>query len=190
MLVPSLLSIQVAIPCEVQTADGPLRTGLVKQPVAGEIHLGLRALDGDGCADLVYHALEDQAVCVYPADHYAWWREFLQLDEANLPHGSFGENFTIAGQVEENAYVGDRYRIGTAIVEITKPRKPCSTLNQVWGESQMAAQMGRRNLTGWYLRVLEAGTVKAGHAFELLERSASAPTILDVWRKVESNKTT
>lgn len=189
MLVPSLLSVQVAIPCEVQTASGPLRTGLVKQPVAGEIHLGLRALDGDGCADLVHHALEDQAVCVYPAAHYAWWREFLQLDETNLPHGSFGENFTIAGQVEENAYVGDRYRVGSAVVEITKPRQPCSTLNQVWGVARMAAQMGRRNLTGWYLRVLEEGTLKAGAPFELLKRHADAPTVLEAWRKVEINKT-
>ena len=182
MLVPSLLSLQVAIPCEMQTASGPLRTALAKQPVAGSVALGKRALAGDGCADLVHHGLEDQAVCVYPADHYAFWREFFGFGADHFPFGSFGENFTIAGQVEDSAYIGDRYRIGTAVVEITKPRQPCRTLNLVWEQSQLAAQMGRRGLTGWYLRVIEAGTVQSGDLFELLDRCANALSVADDWK--------
>ena len=189
MLVPSLLSVQVALPREVQTANGPLRTGMVKLAVAGPIQVGLRALAGDGCADLVHHGLEDQSVCVYPAEHYAWWREYLQRDAVGLPYGSFGENFTVAGQLEQSAYVGDRYRIGSAIVEITKPRRPCSTLNKVWGDSQMVAQMGRRALTGWYLRVLQVGTVQAGDLCELLERQLDAPNICDAWREMDRGTT-
>ncbi len=188
MLVPSLLSVQVGMPCEVQTADGPLRTGLVKQPVSGQVFLGARALDGDGCADLVHHGLEDQGVCVYPAEHYLWWREFLQLDEVNFPFGSFGENFTVAGQVEASAYVGDRYRVGTAMVEITKPRRPCATLNKVWGVNQIAAQMGRQDKIGWYLRVLETGKVQAGDSFELLDRDAGAVNIVDAWHDMDTRE--
>jgi MOSC domain-containing protein YiiM len=189
MLVPSLLSVQVALPCEVQTSHGPLRTGLVKQSVQVPVRLGRRALAGDGCADLLRHGLEDQAVCVYPAAHYPQWREFFGFGAEHFPHGSFGENFTVAGQVEESARVGDRYRVGTAVVEVTKPRRPCATLNEVWGEPRLAAQMGRRGLTGWYLRVLEVGIVQAGDAFELLRRDADAPTVADAWREMASRET-
>ena len=189
MLVPSLLSLQVATPCEVQTPNGPVRTALAKQPVSERIALGARALAGDGCADLVHHGLEAQAVCVYPQEHYLWWREHLGLGAEHFPYGSFGENFTVGGQTEESAFIGDRYRIGTAMVEITKPRQPCSTLNKVWGESQLAAQMGRRGLTGWYLRVLEPGEVQAGDLFELLERSAQALSIADDWKAQQARTT-
>ncbi|MCP4093763.1 MAG: MOSC domain-containing protein [Planctomycetes bacterium] len=189
MLVPSLLSLQVAIPCQVQTPNGPLRTALAKQPVTERIALGPRALAGDGCADLVHHGLIDQAVCVYPQEHYQWWREHLGLNEDHFPYGSFGENFTVAGQTEESAYLGDRYRIGTAVVEITKPRQPCSTLNKVWGEPQLAAQMGRRALTGWYLRVLEPGQVQAGDLFELLDRSAKALSVAEDWKSQQNRST-
>jgi MOSC domain-containing protein YiiM len=127
-------------------------------------------------------------VCVFPQEHYRWWREHLGLSAEHFPYGSFGENFTVEGQTEESAYIGDRYRIGTAVVELTKPRQPCSTLNKVWGEPQLAAQMGRRGLTGWYLRVLEPGEVQAGDLFQLLERSALAPTVADAWKSKQSRQ--
>jgi len=177
-----LLSVQVALPAKLSTAAGELRTAMRKCEVTGPVALGLRALAGDGCADLRHHGLEDQAVCVYPAAHYAAWREWLGKSAAAFPYGSLGENFTVAGQSEELVHVGDRYRIGTAEVEVTKPRAPCATLNKVWERSEFAARMGRLDQTGWYLRVLVAGTVAAGQPWELLARDESAPTIAASWQ--------
>ncbi|MHC4823041.1 MAG: MOSC domain-containing protein [Planctomycetota bacterium] len=178
-----LHSLQVALPEAVAVAEGTLRTGMRKTAVSGPVFLGLRALDGDGCADLEHHGLEEQAVCVMPRKHYAFWREELGLSEQEFPLGSFGDNFTVDGQTEEDIRIGDRWRIGEAEVEVTMPRAPCSTLNRVWGNRQFAAIMGRRGITGWYLRVLRPGMVEAGVEMELLERDPEAPTVAEAWRR-------
>ncbi|PCJ53421.1 MAG: hypothetical protein COA70_08980 [Planctomycetota bacterium] len=152
-----------------------------KHPLLQPTMLGLRVLEGDGCADLVHHALEDQAICVMPVIHYPWWQEQLSLSPEEFPWGSFGENFAVAGQDESNVHIGDVYRIGEAEVEVTKPRVPCSTLNKVWGRNDMVALMGREGLTGWYLRVLKAGMVAANQELELLQRKPEALTVLQTW---------
>ncbi|MFK5956814.1 MAG: MOSC domain-containing protein [Planctomycetota bacterium] len=177
----TLIALLAAMPSETSTADGPLRTAMCKKPLLVPTQLGLRALEGDGCADLVHHGLEDQAVCVMPIQHYLWWRKELNLDAVQFPYGSFGENFTVEGQSEEGVFIGDIYRIGEAEVEVTKPRVPCSTLNKVWGRKDFAALMGRHSLTGWYLRVLKPGLVVAGQTFELLQRQAGAISVLHTW---------
>jgi MOSC domain-containing protein YiiM len=175
------LSIQVALPTEVATSDGPLVTGMLKQAVEGPIELGPRALVGDGCAHTKYHGHEDQAACVYVAKHLSDLA--AELDLPQLRPGSFGDNFTVEGGDEDSVRVGEVYRVGTALVEITKPREPCHLLNEVNGCNKIAAVLGRSARTGWYLRVLEPGTVQAGDAWQL-ERSATeeAPTIAEAWR--------
>ena len=175
------VSVQVGQPTDRPTAEGPLRTAMVKDRVAGPIQLGTRALEGDGCANLKYHGHEDQASCVYPAEHFPRLAEALSLPP--FPHGAFGDNFTVTGGDEQSVRVGEVDRVGTALVEVTKPREPCSTLNAVWGCAQLAAQIGRRGWTGWYLRVLEPGTVQEGDAWTL-ERAAAegAPSIAEVWQ--------
>jgi len=177
----TLLSLLAAMPSEIPTPGGLLRTGMCKQGLLQPTMLGLRALEGDGCEDEVHHGLEDQAVCVMPVKHYSWWRGQLNFSASHFPLGSFGENFAVEGQDESNVYVGDIYRIGEAEVEVTKPRVPCSTLNKVWGCKDMVALMGREGITGWYLRVLKAGMVASGQEFELLERQPHALTVLQTW---------
>lgn len=185
----TLLALLAALPTEIETPGGPLRTGMRKQPLLQPTKLGIRALEGDGCEDLVHHGLEDQAVCVMSVKHYAWWREELGLEEAAFPFGSFGENFVVEGQDESTVLVGSIYRIGDAEVEVTKPRVPCSTLNKVWGRNDMAALMGRNGLTGWYLRVLKPGMVAAGQKLELLKASPDGVSVLDTWKtKYRSGK--
>jgi MOSC domain-containing protein YiiM len=175
------LSIQVALPTELATSDGPLLTGMLKQPVEGPIELGLRALAGDGCAHTKYHGHEDQAVCVYVAAHFKDLATELELP--TLGPGSFGDNFTVTGGDESSVRVGEVYRVGSALVEVTKPREPCHLLNEVNACNQVAASLGRTARTGWYLRVLEPGTVQAGDVWRL-ERAApaGAPTIAEAWR--------
>jgi MOSC domain-containing protein YiiM len=174
-------SIQVAMPSEMETSEGVLRTAMLKQPVQGPVELGQRALAGDGCAHTKYHGHEDQAVCVYPAQHLADLA--VELDLPKLGPGSFGDNFTVVGGDESSVRVGEVYRIGTALVEVTKPREPCHLLNEVSFCNQVAASLGRTARTGWYLRVLEPGVVEAGDPWRL-ERPAApgAPTIAKAWR--------
>ena len=175
------LSIQVALPTEVATSEGPLVTGMLKQPVEGPIELGPRALAGDGCAHTKYHGHEDQAVCVYVAQHFTDLA--VELNLPKLGSGAFGDNFTVTGGDESSVRVGEVYRVGTALVEVTKPRQPCHLLNEVSFCKQVAASLGRTARTGWYLRVLEPGTVQAGDVWHL-ERPAAegAPSIAEVWR--------
>lgn len=173
--------IQVALPTVVETSSGPLRTAMCKRPVVGPVELGAEALAGDGCADLKHHGHEDQAVCVMPIEHYAFWRARLGHTEDSFPCGSFGDNFTVSGLLETDIREGDLWRIGTAEVEVTKPRQPCSTLNKVWDAKDFVAVMGREGNTGWYLRVRKEGIVTAGDAIELLHSDPSAPTIAAMW---------
>lgn len=175
------LSIQVALPTEIPSSEGTLLTGMLKNPVEGPIELGPRALAGDGCAHTKYHGHEDQAVCVYVAQHLHDLAAELELPQ--LGPGSFGDNFTVDGGDEDSVRVGEVYRIGTALVEVTKPREPCHLLNEVSFCNKVAASLGRTARTGWYMRVLEPGTVQAGDQWKL-ERPAAegALTIAEAWR--------
>jgi len=180
------LSIQLAQPTDVPTAEGPFRTAMLKQAVDGPVMLEKRGLAGDGWANLEYHGHEDQAICVYPSRHFADLATELGLPE--LGAGGFGDNFTVAGIDEESALVGAHYRVGEALVEVTKPRSPCSTLNRVWGNSKLAAAIGRSARTGWYLRVLEAGVVQAGDAWQLVQPAPEgARSIAQSWRNKSSS---
>lgn len=185
MPLPRLLSLQVAEPKVLQTEHGPLRTALLKQGVEGAIELRSRGLAGDGCADLTFHGHIDQALCVYPSEHYAWWQSLLKWSPELLVPGSFGENFTVEGMLEDSVQVEDRYRVGSAVVQVSKPRRPCRTLNKVWGDAYMAARMGRHGRTGWYMQVVSAGIVEAGQRFHLLERNPQALTIAEAWKSMD-----
>lgn len=181
MPTPHLHSVQASSVVALSRPSGDFQTALCKQPVAGRIWLGPRGLEGDECADLRYHGHEDQAICVYPMEHYPAWRDWLGKDAEAFPYGSFGENFTVAGLLEAEVYAGDQVRIGEALAEVTKPRVPCATLNKVWERRDFAAHMGREGWTGWYLRVLTPGHVAAGDSWELVSREEGASSMAALW---------
>ena len=132
-------------------------------------------LAGDGQADLKVHGGPDKAVCVYSADHYPFWRQELGVQECGP--GWFGENFSVEGQRETDVAVGDTYRIGTAVVQISQPRAPCWKLGRRWHRLDMPKLVVQSGRTGWYLRVLETGDVECGDALTLLDRPFSRWTI-------------
>lgn len=173
---PTLLqSIQVSLPKQfgregaVNPLERPWTSGFDKQPVVGPVQLGLTNLAGDGQADLVYHGGPDKAVLAYSADHYTYWRQTLNI--VDLPHGAFGENFTIAGQSEADVCIGDIWQVGNAVqVQVSQPRQPCWKLARRWKIKNLPLQVQETGHTGWYFRVLNPGIVEAGMAVRLVER--------------------
>ena len=182
MTTPLLVSIQVGLPRwhgrpgADDPMDRPWETGFFKQVVEGPRWLGRTNLVGDGQADLVNHGGPDKAVLCYAASHYPGWRAELERPDPSassgqvLPHGAFGENFTIEGLTEETVCVGDSYRVGEAIVQVSQPRQPCWKLAWRWRMKELTALVERSGRTGWYVRVLDEGEVCAGQPLKLLER--------------------
>jgi MOSC domain-containing protein YiiM len=168
-----LRSIQVGTPETYGThgAEDPMdrlwETAFYKQPVEGKVFLGETNLDGDQQADLRHHGGPEKAVCVYPVEHYPYWNEELGLE---LGPAAFGENFTIEGLTEQEACIGDVYEVGEGTVQITQPRSPCWKLARRWRIPDLAVQFEQTGYTGWYLRVLETGTVAHGQQIRLVKR--------------------
>jgi MOSC domain-containing protein YiiM len=157
-----------------------VRTGIFKEPVEGAILLERLGARGDCIADLRVHGGERKAVYVYPSEHYAWWAE--KLGRA-LPWGMLGENITIESigdPVDENTvHIGDRFRAGSALLEVTKPRLPCFKLALKLGTNQVARWMVERGAFGFYVAVIEAGEVRAGDFLELVSADPGRPTVRD-----------
>ena len=178
---PILVSIQVSLPKVYgrpganDWMDQPWQTGFYKEAVHGPRWLAQTNLAGDGQADLVNHGGSDKAVLAYASAHYPGWRE--QLDRPDLPHGAFGENFTVDGLTEDTVSIGDVYRLGTALVQVSQPRQPCWKLARRWRIKELPALVEHTGRTGWYLRVLEEGEVSPGQPLTLQDRPYPAWTV-------------
>jgi MOSC domain-containing protein YiiM len=175
-----LLSIQVGLPREVRWQRRTVSTGFFKEPVAGPVMLRRLNLDGDRQADLSVHGGPHKAVYVYPGEHYGPWR--AELPEVELPWGSFGENFTTEGLLEDEVHIGDRFRIGEAEVVVTQPRTPCFKLGIRFGDPEMVSRFLESRRSGFYLAVLREGRLEAGDAVELLGREPNLVTVADINR--------
>lgn len=168
-----LVSIQVALPREHGRADAERAmertwsTAFFKEPVPGPVFLARTNLDGDRQADPEHHGGPDKAVLAYAASHYPLWRDELGRE---LPHGGFGENFTVDGADESTVCIGDVYAVGEARVQVSQPRIPCWKIARRWGIRDLSARVQRTRRTGWYLRVLVEGHVQAGDEIVLLDR--------------------
>jgi MOSC domain-containing protein YiiM len=189
---PLLASIQVALPQSYgrEGADNPMdrpwQTGFFKQAVDEPRWLGRTNLDGDGQADLVNHGGPDKAVLCYAASHYPDWR--AELGKPDLPHGAFGENFTIDGLTEDVVCVGDTYRLGDALVQVSQPRQPCWKLAWRWRLKELTALVEQSGRTGWYIRVLEEGEVRPGLTLTLLDRPYPAWTVTRASRVMRTRR--
>ncbi len=149
---------------------GDEASAIGKRPVAGAVAVGALGLAGDEQADRSVHGGIDKAIHHYPADHYPHWRS--RLGDAPLldTAGAFGENISTIGLDEHNVCLGDRFRLGSALVEVTQARQPCWKLDHRFGAKGVMAEVVVSRRTGWYYRVLEPGTVQAGDALALVER--------------------
>lgn len=149
-------------------ADEP--SAIAKEPVAGRLRVHRLGIEGDEQADLTVHGGVDKAIHHYPHDHYAFWREAIGDHPLLQCHGAFGENISTRGLTEETVCIGDRWRLGTAVVEVSQGRQPCWKLDHRFGGLPVNAKMVKVRRAGWYYRVLEEGEIAAGDTMELLER--------------------
>ena len=174
MNMPYIVSIQVGRPtvCGDKTAsdqmDRPWMTGFFKEPVEGIVWLSKSNLSGDGQADLKNHGGPEKAILAYSADHYPAWQ--LEMSRRNLPYGSFGENFTIAGLTEETVCIGDTYSVEDVRLQVSQPRQPCWKISRRWGIRDLAERVQSTGRTGWYFRVLTEGFVERGLQIILRDR--------------------
>jgi MOSC domain-containing protein YiiM len=173
-----VVSINVARPRLALYRGETYSTGIFKQPVSGRIALRTLNLDGDRQADLAVHGGPNKAVYAYPSEHYDFWR--AELPGTNLPWGMFGENFTTVGLCEADLHIGDRLRIGSAIVVVRQPRIPCQKLAVKFQRQDILARFLRSGRSGLYFSVELEGTVNAGQSFEVLSREPDAITIAEM----------
>lgn len=141
-----------------------------KQPASGAVQLGKLGFAGDEQADLSVHGGLDKAVYAYPSEHYPFWQQQLQAARlpAELAAGAFGENLTLQGILETEVWIGDRLRCGDVVLQVTEPRKPCYKLNAWLGFSHAAKVMVQSGFSGFYLRVVQTGTLQAGTSITLV----------------------
>ncbi|NJR55957.1 MAG: MOSC domain-containing protein [Acaryochloris sp. CRU_2_0] len=175
-----LLSVNVGLPREVLWRGRTVSTGIFKEPVEGQVMVLSLNLDGDAQADLTVHGGADKAVYAYPVEHYGYWQ--AELPEMDLPWGMFGENLTIRGLWEDQVYIGDRFRIGTAEIMVTQPRMPCYKLGIKFGRTDIVKRFLESRLTGFYFSVLKEGVLRAGDAIEQLYQADHNVTVTDITR--------
>ncbi len=159
-----LLSLNISGLTQVQHGGKTVGTGIFKKPVEGAVRATRLTLEGDRQVDQRYHGGEYKAIYVYPQEHYAFWAETLGRDD--LAPGQFGENFTTEGLIETEVHIGDQFRIGEVLVEVTQPRVPCFKLGIALGDPRLVKVFLKSERSGFYLRVLEEGMVQAGDSIE------------------------
>lgn len=175
-----LISVNVGRPRLATYRGQVVSTGIFKSPVEGRVALSREQLAGDQQADLSVHGGADKCVYVYTHEHYRFWQD--ALEHPGWPYGQFGENLTVLGMLESEVSIGDQYRIGSALVQVTQPRVPCLKLAIRMGIPGFPKLFLASLRTGFYLRVIEEGDVGAGDPIELVTRYEHTFTVRDICR--------
>src|SRR5690349_16497567 len=173
-----LLSVNVGLPRDIEWKGRTVHTGIWKDPVRGRCLVRRLNLDGDGQGDLAGHGGEQRAVFVYQLESYRHWQE--QLKRTDFVHGQFGENFTIEGLSDDAVCIGDRFRIGSALFEVSQPRVTCYRVGIRMNDPRIPALLVSHRRPGFYLRVLEEGEVEAGDAIEKVASGPERMTVAEV----------
>jgi ferredoxin-NADP reductase/MOSC domain-containing protein YiiM/ferredoxin len=173
-----LLSVNVGMPKDVTWQGRTVFTGVFKDPVSGPRQVRRLNIDGDGQGDLAGHGGEQRAVFVYQAGSYRYWEQ--ELGRADLVHGNFGENLTIDGLNDDEVCIGDRYRIGTAVFEVSQPRVTCYRVGIRMNDPRIPALLVSHHRPGFYFRVVEEGIVEAGDEIEALAPGPEQMTVAEL----------
>ncbi|XKU39281.1 MOSC domain-containing protein [Pseudomonas [fluorescens] ATCC 17400] len=146
------------------------QSAIDKQPQQGQLKVSTLGLHGDEQGDLRVHGGVEKAIHHYPLEHYARWADELGAHPLLTQPGAFGENFSTTGWSEHDVCLGDRIRVGTALLEVSQGRMPCWKLSDRFAVANLALRVQQSGRTGWYYRVLEEGVVSAGDSLQRVER--------------------
>ncbi|MGN9918859.1 MOSC domain-containing protein [Micromonospora palomenae] len=175
-----LAAVNLGVVTEAEWAgDASGRTGIDKRPVDGPVLLRADGVAGDFIGERAHHGGPDQAVYAYAGEDAEWWSAELGRI---VPPGGFGENLTTSAVDVTGAVIGELWAIGSAVLQVTKPRTPCTTFAGFWGVPDLIKRFTVRAAPGAYLRVLREGEVGAGDPVEVVDRPAHGVTIGEVFR--------
>jgi MOSC domain-containing protein YiiM len=168
-----LLTVSVGKAVRLNVGERNVLSAIGKHSVTGPVAVNRMGLAGDEQADLSVHGGLDKAVYAYPSEHYPFWQQQrtehrMSLFDEALPHGFMGENLTLQGLLEQDVWIGDRMRFADCELQVNLPRSPCFKFNAVMGFNQAVKAMAQSGFCGWYLRVVQPGSLQAGEAFELI----------------------
>ncbi|MFT5422332.1 MAG: MOSC domain-containing protein YiiM [Phycisphaerales bacterium] len=162
----SIASLNVGSATQVEWNGKPVSTGIYKSPIEGPLRVGADRVEGDHVADLRVHGGPDKAVYAFPSEHYAGWQS--AFPEADWTRGAFGENLTLTGLLESRVCLGDRFRIGSAELEIRQPRMPCFKFAIRVGGRSAIGHMIKTGHSGFYFGITREGELSAGDTLELV----------------------
>lgn len=168
----------VGLPRDIQWRGRTVHTGIWKSPVPGRCRVRRLNVDGDGQGDLAGHGGEHRAVFVYQIESYRYWQE--KLRRPDFVYGQFGENFTVEGLADDTVCIGDHYRIGGALFEVTQPRVTCYRIGIRMDEPRMPALLTSSGRPGFYLRVLQEGEVGAGDEISKFVEATERMTVAEI----------
>jgi len=172
-----LLSVNVGLPQDLTWRGRTVYTAVWKKPVEGPVQVRRLNIDDDGQGDLAGHGGENRAVFVYQIESYQYWQD--QLGRDDFEYGQFGENFTVTGLGDDQVCIGDQYRIGEALFEVTQPRVTCYRVGIRMNDPQIPALLVSRHRPGFYLRVLREGAVQAGDDIAQVATGPQAMTVAE-----------
>jgi MOSC domain-containing protein YiiM len=156
-----------------------VETGIFKSPVGNSIFLGEEDVENDTVIDRRYHGGIDKAVYAYSENHYAYWKEIYP--DLDLKFGMFGENLTISNLEETEIQIGNQYKLGETIIEVTQPREPCFKLGLVFNTQKIVKQFWNSTMCGVYFKVLQTGKVSVNDTLLLIKNCETSPTIAEVY---------
>jgi len=176
--VSSLVSVNVGLPRDIKWQGKIVHTAVWKRAIPGRVMARHLNLDGDGQGDLAGHGGEHRAVMVYQLDSYHYWETHLQRHD--FEYGQFGENLTVDGLADDEVCIGDRYRIGCALFEVTQPRVTCYRVGIRMNNPQMPSLLVSHKRPGFYFRVLEEGEIGAGDEIVKVAEGPERVTVREI----------
>lgn len=168
--------------------NGAETSAIAKRPREGRVQVLGEGLAPDEQADRSVHGGPDMALHLYPLDHHDWWRGQIGEHPALDEPGGFGSNLAVTGLLEDDVHIGDRFRLGSALVEVSQPRQPCWKIEHRFGHKGMVAKIIATGRSGWYFRVIEPGEVAAGDSLERIAMGAADWSIARVLRALVAGK--
>lgn len=168
-------NLSVGMPKTLKYGNGKEMQSAIEKQAVERVFLAKEGFHGDQVADLKHHGGPERAVCIYPSEHYPLWEQEFQKP---LPPATFGENLTVSGMLEQDVYIGDIFRVGEAIIQVTQGRVPCQTIDRRLEMTPLMKRMVKTGFTGYLCRVIEEGEIRADSDIELVESHPEQISVL------------